>query len=214
MSLAAHLFERLHRARFYRELHAEAVALVGPGEGRGGDDTPGRWLDVGAGPGLVARLAAVNGWRATALDPDPAMIERAEAMNAEAHPRGEPTVAAVVGGLDDLAGRLPADVVSAASLLVVLPDRPAVLDRLLAAVAPGGICLVVETTEAMTIPRALARLARVGWGEGGWLLLLWAFARRGARHLADDDLIRPGWSVVRHDLLDGMVAARVLRRVE
>ena len=214
MSLAARLFDRLHRARFYRELHAEAVSLVGPGEGRGGEGTAGHWLDVGAGPGLVARLAAGKGWSATALDPDPAMIARAEALNAEASTRREPTVAAVVGGLEDLR-RLPAAaVVSAASLLMVLPDRPAALDQLLAAVAPGGTCLVVETTEAMTISRALARLARVGWGEGGWLLVLWAFARRGARHLVDDDFIRPGWSVTRHDLLDGMVAARLLRRAE
>ena len=41
MTLAARLFDALHHARFYRELHAEAVALLGTGECRGGEGTAG-----------------------------------------------------------------------------------------------------------------------------------------------------------------------------
>lgn len=235
MSLAARLFENLHRARFYRDLHAEAAALAGRGEGRGADGAAGLWLDVGSGPGLVARLAAVNGWEAVAIDPDPAMVVRAAAAAEAARRDDGRSFSTRLAGLEDLSRFGPAEAVSAASLLFGFaplvanveageggldraPDRalarPAALDHLVAAVAPGGACLVVETTEAMTLPRALAHLARIGWGKGGWLLVLWALARRGARHLSDDDFTRPGWVVTRHDLLDGMVAARLMRRAE
>lgn len=214
MSLAARLFERLHRARFYEDLHAEAVALVGPGEGRREGGGTGRWLDVGAGPGLVARLAATDGWRATALDPDPAMVARAVGIATRLAEAGEPIFEPRLAGLEDLSRFRSADVVSAASLLMVVPDRAAALDRLLAAVAPGGVCLVVETTAEMTLGGAVSHLVRRGWSDGGWLLLVWAMARGRAEHLTDEDFHRPGWIVTRRDFLDGMVAARLLRRVE
>ena len=61
--IAPALFTWLQGADFYRELHREAVEALPRGSGE-------TWLDVGTGPGLVARLAAANGYRATGIDAD------------------------------------------------------------------------------------------------------------------------------------------------
>lgn len=60
--MSAPLFTWLQAAPFYERLHADAVAEVPPA-------APGaRWIDVGCGPGLVARLAADRGHDALGLD--------------------------------------------------------------------------------------------------------------------------------------------------
>jgi SAM-dependent methyltransferase len=196
--LAAAFFGRLGRARFYRDLHGRAVDLLGPGAGR-------RWIDVGCGPGLVAGLAAARGFRAVGIDRDPAMIAAARAA------LGEVGIDFRVGDLDTL-GTSVAEVVSAASLVIGLADRAAGIDRLVAAVAPRGALVVIETTAALRPLAALARSFRDGFGGGGWLLLLWAIVRRGVRPVEAVDLARPGWRLDRMALLDEMVVAWILRR--
>lgn len=71
-AFSAALFSRLQAAEFYSALHQQAVELLPRGEGR-------TWLDVGCGPGLVARCAAAHGYRARGVDTDPAMVRRATA---------------------------------------------------------------------------------------------------------------------------------------
>lgn len=173
--LAAALFARLQAARFYREAHAEAVATLPVGHGR-------RWSDVGCGPGLLARLAAARGYQVTGYDFDHAMLTVA---------RCHPAASTVSGGfkacdLATLAALKPAaDVVSAASLLAVLPDSQQALRDLLACVAPGGRLLLIETTHRMRLGLALRWLWHNGWGEGGLWLLLWAMVRHG-RTIVDE----------------------------
>jgi SAM-dependent methyltransferase len=70
-ALSAWFFARVQAADFYRALHREAVALL-PAPSPGA-----RWLDVGCGPGLVARLAAERGYRVLGTDLDPAMVAQA-----------------------------------------------------------------------------------------------------------------------------------------
>lgn len=72
------LFTGLQDAAFYRDFHAAAAGLMGPGRGRS-------WLDAGTGPGLLTRLAAANGYRAAGFDRDPQMIEAARRLGPSFH---------------------------------------------------------------------------------------------------------------------------------
>ena len=140
--ISALLFSWLQGAGFYYELHKQAVELLPDGNGK-------LWLDVGSGPGLVSRLAAQRGYQVMGIDSDTASIQTAKLI-------------AVSQGLsiDFRVGdafNLPpetADVVSAASLLAVLPDREKGLKSLWMAVRPGGSLLVIEPTSKMTTENA------------------------------------------------------------
>jgi len=197
---SARFFDFLQGAEFYRRLHQDAVALVPPGKGA-------TWLDVGCGPGLVARLAAERGFRATGFDRDPSMVALAErrAHAAALDIRYEVcTLAALVAGERETA------VVSAASLLTVIQDRRTAAAKLLSCLSADGIFLAIETTGAMTPAAALTWLRREGFGRRNWLLLIWAVSCLNGRAVATADLAVPGFRVDRHDLLDGMVAAWIV----
>lgn len=200
--LSAWFFARVQSADFYRSLHREAVAWLPEGEGR-------RWLDVGCGPGLVARLAAERGYDVLGTDLDAAMVAQARR---QARRVGSP---ARFEAADLLAASAPAErfaVVSAASLLVVLDDRAAGLRRLLDRVADGGTLLLVEPDAAMTPAAAAALQARRPLGAGAWVLSLWARTRRPGRAVGAADLQVPGWTLARRPLLDGLVNAWRLTR--
>lgn len=165
-AVSAVFFAWVQGAPFYVDVHAAAVDLLPKGCGK-------TWLDVGCGPGLVARLASQRGYDVVGIDRDPAMILRARRLA-----RDERQCRFEVGDLDHLAEAHRADIVSAASLLFVLPDPHAGIRQLWRRVRSGGALLIVETTQAM-IP-ARARQAGRGVRPGRALALtFWARARRG-----------------------------------
>jgi ubiquinone/menaquinone biosynthesis C-methylase UbiE len=156
----ARFFQWLQSAEFYRDLHSEAVATV--------PATGGTWFDVGCGPGLVVRLAASRGFEVTGFDLSASMVALTWAAPAPA--RFERA------GLAELIERgITADVVSAASLLFVLPEPRVGLSELWRLVSPGGHLLIVETTPRLNAIRALS--AARGPGASG--LVLWGMARCG-----------------------------------
>lgn len=165
-SLSAAFFSWVQGARFYIDAHAEAVALLPCGKEK-------TWLDAGCGPGLVARLASRRGYEAIGIDRDRKMIERAVHLA-----RNEPSCRFEIADLDGLAAKYSADVVSAASLLFVVPDPETALVQLWNCVRPGGSLLIVETTEKMAPRAALQVMKRVRPGRR-LALLLWARARQG-----------------------------------
>jgi ubiquinone/menaquinone biosynthesis C-methylase UbiE len=202
--LSAHFFGFVQNAPFYRALHREAVSLLPPGRGA-------RWLDVGCGPGLVARLAANQGYHATGLDIDPAMIRQARQQAR----RSVSSAQFEEAGLERLVdSRLKADVVSAASLLAVLDDRGAAVRSLLACLKDDGVLLIIETTDAMKPRAARQWLKSNGYGERNWILLLWAWARRKGPVVSQAELEVPGYRVERVNLLGGLVAAWLVRRLD
>jgi len=163
---SAVFFAWVQGAPFYADVHAAAVDLLPKGGGK-------TWLDVGCGPGLVARLASQRGYDVVGIDHDPAMIQRARRF---AH--DERRCRFEVGDLDHLAGAHRADIVSAASLLFALPNPHAAIRHLWRCVRAGGALLIVETTQDMVPARV--RQARDGVRPGrGFALTLWALARRG-----------------------------------
>ena len=131
-------------------------------------------MDVGCGPGLVARLAAMRGYRVTGFDIDPQMIRAAKRL-------AKHQCSSASFKIGDLAN-LPveaAEVVSSASLLAVLEDKIGGLNALWKCVRPGGTLLVIEPTDQMTLENA-NRIIENGLPRkriNG--LRLWAAARQG-----------------------------------
>lgn len=123
----------MQAAPIYYALHRQAVALLPPGQGQ-------LWLDLGSGAGLVAQLAWQRGYRA--------------------HGGAEPTFEqATLAELVQQGRR--AQVVSAASLLQVLPDARKALSQMLQLVAPDGLVIVMGTGERLASTAPL----RLPWGN-------------------------------------------------
>jgi trans-aconitate methyltransferase len=192
---SAMLFSWLASAPFYEAVHADAVQRLEPGAGK-------TWLDVGSGPGLVAALAARRGYETTGVDRDPAMLRAAKRRCGSA-------CRFVQVELDQI-GALPRfDVVSAASLLILVPDARAALAQLWDQVAAGGSLLVIETSPEMTPAGARAVAPQIPGGHHLGLRL-WAWARSGrAIDPAVFDTISP-CTRSRHALLHGLVDAWIL----
>lgn len=201
-TLSARFFAFLHDAPFYRELHRQAVHLLPRGEDR-------LWLDVGCGPGLMARLAGERGYRAVGVDRDPAMVHAARIV---ARRSGSPASfeTADLGALAER--REKARVVSAASLLAVLDDRPDAMRRLLSGMARDGTLLLVEPSDRMTPAGAAQWRSGQARGRNSWLLKLWAHTRRPDRIVTFEDVRVSGHDTRRHELLDGLVNAWLIRR--
>jgi len=165
-SISAAFFSWVQAASFYVDVHSQAVDLLPYGNGK-------MWLDVGSGPGLVARLACDRGYDVLGIDRDSAMIEAAK-RNTLRHLRCR----FEVGDLSRLSELSSADVVSAASLLFVVPDPDNAIRQLWDRVRPGGKLLVIETTELMTPEGARKVRSKVRRGRR-LALTLWARARNG-----------------------------------
>lgn len=198
---AARLFSWLQDARFYRDMHLAAAGLVGGGDGRS-------WLDVGCGPGLLARVAASKGYAATGIDRDPDMIDAARRIAAERR-------VAVDYRVSDIEQMIQRgghyDVVSASSLLVVVPDPIAALHQLLARTKPGGTLLIVEAAREMTRRRAIAASLSGQLGHRSYMLPVWAMFRSG-RTLDEATFAQPGLRVNGLPLLNGLARAWAIER--
>jgi len=194
------LFTWLQGADFYHDLHKQSVDLLPQGNGQ-------LWLDVGSGPGLVSRLAAQRGYRVTGIDSDAASIQAAKLI-------------AVSQGLSiefksGDAFKLPeesADVVSAASLLAVLPDREKGLKSLWSAVRAGGSLLIIEPTYQMTSENANRAIQNGLPKKRIAGLRMWANARQG--NIVDPAIYETlGAESIRFvPLLQGLVGAWVIQK--
>ena len=165
----AALFVRVQRAGFYRAMIDAALAQLPAPTNPGAS-----LLDVGCGPGLLARRAAALGYSSAGIDQDAAMVRAARLLGGRSKAtfsRG--TAESVATGGERYA------VVAASSLLAVVPDRDATCAALWSTVAPSRTLLIIEPSERMTVEaaRTLAGSGRVGRDAG--LLVTWARARAG-----------------------------------
>lgn len=199
--LSALFFTRVQAAPFYRALHEQAVGLLPAGHGQ-------VWLDMGCGPGLLSRLAHQRGYRVTGADADPAMVRQARRQAIHLGPEGPRFE---VGRLREAGQALgTAEVVSAASLLAVLPDRPAALRDLLRLLRPGGTLLLIEPSAMMSPQSVRQYLAGQPGLCDAWVLRLWARTRQPARLVQAAELVVPGFTLAQHPLLGGLVNAWLL----
>ena len=194
------LFTWLQGADFYFDLHKQAVESLPTGNGE-------TWLDLGSGPGLVARLAAERGYRATGIDTDPQMVAAAKRIARWKHSPAE----FQTGDFTSLPTE-SAQVVSAASLLAVLPDRKAGLRSLWHLLRPGGTLLIIEPTRQMTsenvahaIQHGLPQKRIAG-------LRMWANARQG--NIVDPSIYEAlsAESIIFRPLLHGLVGAWLIQK--
>jgi 2-polyprenyl-3-methyl-5-hydroxy-6-metoxy-1,4-benzoquinol methylase len=191
------LFTWIQGAQFYKDVHQQAVELLPPENGQ--------WLDVGCGPGLVSRQAALRGYRVSGIDSNERMIVAAKRLAK----RQSLAIDFRVGSVFDLRVH-SADVVSAASLLAVLDDKQRGLQCLWNAVKPGGTLLLVEPTEKMNPENARRLLANGLPSKRSRGILLWAKARenRAVPELLYNQI--GAQTVTRYELLGGLVAAWLL----
>ncbi len=196
------LFTWLQGADFYHDLHKQAVDLLPRGNGQ-------HWLDVGSGPGLVSRLAAQSNYQVTGIDTDPQMVAAAK------------WIARKSGNIlhrNFKRGTLPAfqpesaEVVSAASLLAVIPDREAGLRSLWHLLRPGGFLLIVEPTHQMTSENANRAIQNGLPKKRIAGLRMWANARQG--NIVDPAIyeILGAKSIRFMPLLHGLVGAWVIAK--
>ena len=199
--LESHFFDLVQGADFYVQLHRQAVDLLPLGQGWA-------WFDAGSGPGLVARLAHDRGYRALGVDRDASMIRQARRRHA-----GVADLTFARTDLERIVARHGrASVVSAASLLYVVPDRRTALLQLLNVMEDEGVLLLVETSAAMAALGPGFRVSDYASGRRTWILRLWARARRHGEPVDVGTLCPPGYTVECHPLLGGLVNAWLVYR--
>ena len=196
----AKIFVWLQGVEFYKSLHAEAIEKLPAGEGK-------KWVDVGCGPGLLARLAAKKGYDALGIDADSSMI-----WNAKRIARTENSSARFKTG--DVF-RIPpesADIVSASSLLATLEDKVGGFQALFGAVKPGGSLLIIEPTDRMT-PQAVKFFIRSGvHGKRIRGLRLWARVRQGRAVNSKIFETPEAGQITFTPLLGGLVGAWIIQK--
>ena len=99
-------------------------------------------LDVGAGTGRFALKLARRGWKVTAIDPNPEMLEVAERAAAREGLPMSCMLAAIEDGLPVEAGAF--DLVVCALALCHVPDLRGAIGEFHRALAPGGHLLVTD----------------------------------------------------------------------
>lgn len=199
-SFATGLFAHLQDAEFYRAMHREAADTVPHGVGR-------TWLDVGCGPGSLTRIASDMGYAAHGIDRDAQMIAAARRLAAERNNSATFDVSDIDTAM--VTGER-FDVVSASSLLVVLPDPKEALLQLQAVAKPQGTVLIVEASRHLTRMRAASEIFSGKLGRRAYMLQLWAMARSG-RALPDQIFDQPKMQVERRPLLNGLANAWTIR---
>jgi len=163
------------------------------------------WADIGCGPGLMSRLVSEKGYDTTGYDLDANSIRLARYLG-----RGHNNVRYRQQDLFTIDRHF--NVISATSLLSVIPDKKKALKRLLSLLSPTNATLIlIEPTEDMKIKnvwRLIKDTKRLFYYLG---LLLWAKAREG-KHI-DRTLFEDLSGVeVSHVLsLDGMVRITYIR---
>lgn len=199
---SARFFSYVQSAACYRELHQRAVELLPRGNGEA-------WFDVGCGPGLVTRLASKHGYQASGFDIDAAMLEQARHNAAQTATSSRYELL----GIEELiASGRKAQVISAASLLIVLNEPQKMLRELLSCLEADGTLLIIETTAHMRPRAAWSWLMNNGWRERNGILLLWSWVRRHVRAVVP--IPPPDYQIEQVNLFDNMVAAWLIRRTE
>lgn len=205
--LSAEFFSWVHAAKFYVELHREAVHLMPKGADK-------LWVDMGCGPGVLTRLAAQHGYQAIGIDIDPEMIAKAQQARAASDQENCQFECADLSSLDS--GNRAVDVVSASSLLAVMDNMESAMEKMLRALKPGGTLLIIETNSHMKFQTAFTAFKRRIMDISELGLIIWGLVRDG-RSPAIEFLNQHHFNnceVKRHLLLDGLVEAWVIRKHE
>jgi len=162
---------------------------------RGDSAAPPLVLDAGCGPGHATARLLGAGYRVHAVDPAPAMLDRARERVGRLAPTLGGRVVFAQGGLDDLptlGGAARYDAILCHNVLEFVADPAAAIRALAAALRPGGTLSLLTLNRWSELLRATA--------TGDQAAIRAALDRRavvetmtgGTRRLNDPDAIR-GW---------------------
>lgn len=158
-----------------------------------------RVLDVGSGPGDVARALTARGCRVWAIDIEPAAIRLAERWCEGVLPRDVETA-----DLDTLLGSQRIDVVLFLDVLEHLHDPAAAIRRVLPYLAPGGIII-------LSVPHVAHAAARLQLLGGAFARSSEGLLHRTHLHLFDRSSL---YQLLQHAGVRVVDEARVVRRVD
>jgi len=145
----------------------------------------GTALDVGAGRGIASYALALDGWRVTALEPDPSQLVGAGAIQALAHESG-----ADITIVEEWGERLPFaeasfDVVHARQVLHHARNLKELCSELVRVLKPGGLLIatrehVIDKEEDLPAFLQTHPLHHLYGGENAFTLAQYLGALRGA----------------------------------
>ena len=192
------LFWWLQAQTFYKQLHHDAVEAAGIVE----SDATCKWADVGCGVGLMSHIADGKGYKADSYDLDRGMIVLAKFLNRKrAHLSYEQQ------DVMQLTQRY--DIVTATSLLSVVDDKKAVVNKLRSLLKNRDSKLVlIEPTEKMSVANVWKMVTGIKTFNHYKLLFVWAKAREGKA--VDVVLFEDIKNIRHHYLLEEMVRVTVI----
>ena len=192
------LFWYLQAQTFYRTLHQEAVSFARVCEN--GEKL--QWADVGCGVGLMSHIADKKGYVVQSFDLDSDMISWAKFLN-----KKNPHLLFAVQDVMELDSKF--DVLSATSLLSVVPDRAMVLERLLSLLKNEDSKLIlIEPTETMDVKNVWKMVGSLKELYYFKMLFVWARARQGK---SVDEVIFKDFNNVSHSyVLNDMVRITII----
>ncbi len=193
MKFQAKFFNYIQNAAFYEAAHIGAVKTI---KEKSENKT---WADIGCGAGIVAKIAALNGYDTIGYDINPEMVNIASKNNFLYNLKFKECNYNLLG-IDQ------ADIVSAASLLITTTNQKELLEKLYSLVKPNGKLLIIETTKNMKLSFAIKQFFKIG-GKRAFILLLWAFVRGGK---TVDESIFDRYVYKKYSILNSMIYARVI----
>jgi 2-polyprenyl-3-methyl-5-hydroxy-6-metoxy-1,4-benzoquinol methylase len=206
-SIASRLFTWLQGAKFYMQLHQEAIQYFSSME-------KGLWLDLGCGPGILSRLAQKQGHTVLGVDYSQAMIKTAKTIAKQEKVQSKFIVGNLFNPQSIPKAFHESSVVSGSSLLAVLSEKVQALKMMTNYIHPKGKLLLIEPNPNF-LPRNVSKIIKEKSLPNHRLnaLRLWSRARSG-------NTIHPEFfydfarsnnkSIKRIPLLYGMVDAWIL----
>ena len=192
------LFWYLQAQPFYQSIHRSAIDVADLKV-----STEIQWADIGCGIGLMSRVAYDQGYRdISSYDLEHDMIRWAKFIN-----RKNSFLTYEQKDIMDLNQKF--DVISATSLLSVVPERSVVLEKLISLLKNRDSKLIlIEPTEKMHVKnvwRLLGNLKELYYYK---MLFVWARARQGKA--VDEAIFNDVKNVSHHYLLNDMVRITII----
>ena len=194
------LFWFLQAQTFYKKLHEDALVSAHVKT----SNLKEEWADIGCGVGLMSTLANEKAYKVNSFDLDPQMITFAKFLH-----KDKPQLTFEVQDVMKLTHSY--DVISATSLLSVVPQRKEVLTKLISLLKTQDSKLIlIEPTKEMSVKNVykLIHSPLDLWRYK--MLFVWANARQGKE--VSKEIFKDIKNISHHYFLNEMVRVSVLKK--
>ena len=192
------LFWYLQSQAFYQRIHKSAVEAADLQVSK-----EMKWADVGCGIGLMSRMAYAHGYRdISSYDLDHGMIKWAKFINRK-------NTVLKYTQKDVMALEKKFDVISATSLLSVVPERSEVLEKLISLLKNEDSKLIlIEPTEKMHVKNVWELVGNLKELYYYKMLFIWAKARQGKA--VDETIFKDVKNISHKYLFNDMVRITII----